>query len=220
MNPILAAATLLILGRVYAQGPETIPFKRTFKLNESSVYACTFASPGQKAKMTSAVACTVTKLEAGSATVEYKALDVIVDGKLNKSPAPALTSKVGANDMPEEALPSHQDDILFVVLGAASITPNASVDPAHPVKVHWDNKSGNLSFDGSGTIKAIDKTAKTLTVEWDLTMNSPGYPAGQYKLTSVYSTDDFSLKSSNGTVTINNAPPMAVSISKAEAANR
>lgn len=217
MRLLAATAACLATAIAYGQG-DTIQFKRTFKLNEAGVYACSFGDVGKPAKITTDISYSVTKLEAEIATVDYHALALMVNGKLDKSLQPALYSKVGPNGMATDASAAKQSDILFVLLDAAGITPNATVDSKSGVPVTWQNAAKNFGLEGSGTVTSTDKTAKTMTVDWIMKFTTTGITDGQLKLTSVYSTEDFSLKSSKGTLTTGNDPVLSITISRAEAA--
>lgn len=158
----------------------------------------------------------VTKIEGDTAAIDYKTLATLINGKREKSQEPELVSKVQPDGMATDLTASRPTNILFLVLNAAGITPNANLDTKAAVPIHWQNTAKNFTLDGSGTVTATDKTAKTITVEWAMKLTTPSAPEGQFKLTSVYSTDDYSLKTSKGALSMGN-DSMAINISRAEA---
>jgi hypothetical protein len=95
-----------------------------------------------------------------------------------------------------------QKGVPYLVVAAAGIIPNSTVQVGADMPIHWQDNLKDVTIDGHGKLSSADATANTVTVDWDFSVVPKGQDAGQFKVTSVYSTSDFSLKSSKGKVTI------------------
>lgn len=177
---------------------QLVDFNRTFKAGEEAKYKVSMELPGLKTE--AEIETSIVKLAPNGATVRYRALKLDM-GIPSSEPLPELTTMCGPSGMPNGA--SIRDSRqFFVYLSAAGITPNVSAHVGDTVSVHWQNDSKGATFDGHGKLIKLDSAANTLSVDWDLTM-TPSYTTGaHWKLTSVYSTTDFSLKSARGTMDV------------------
>lgn len=144
--------------------------------------------------------------EAG-ATIDYEITEVAPshppmvtnDGrKIGPAGFPNLTSKVGPEGLP---LVGFSGGGPYLLLGEAGITPSATTGVGQTVTVHW-RSDANETVEATGKITGLDKNAKTLTADWNVSETLKNGPPILLKFTSVYSTVDFSLVSSKGAADI------------------
>ena len=194
---------MLLLAAGFPASPgDSVNFKRAYTVNQTAHYSVTMGLPGAMT-MTGHVQTTVINATPDGATVRFKALKLDMGGlPASSDPLPDLTTKVGPSGMPNGATIKNSQEF-FVFLAAAGITPNQPANIGDSVSVHWQNDPKDVTFDGQGKLTQLDPAAKTLTVAWNLTMTPSG---GKFKLTSIYSTVDFSLKSSQGTMEVAGTP--------------
>jgi hypothetical protein len=191
------AAVPLAFASLAPPAADSYDFKRAFKVKDDAKYTFTMDMGGGM-NMSAQVESTVVSVDGDSASVFFKALKLDM-GMPNTEALPQITSKVGPTGMPNAASIKNSQEF-FVFVGAAGITPGAKASVGDDVTVHWQNDPKDVTFDGHGKILSADKDAKTLTVQWTLTMTPSYTTAGEWKFKSVYSTDDFSLKGADGTM--------------------
>jgi hypothetical protein len=196
--PVLAAG--LVAGHFQAGSAQDLSFKRSYKANEVDVYALTLTPPGDH--MQADIEFTVKSLEGDGATVDYKVLRGSSSHGPMPDPLPSSTSKIGPEAMPNDISPKNGQAFLFALLSTAWITPAAKEVANKPFLVHWQNTAKDLTLDGEGTITSVDQSQKTMTVSWSLGMKPGDAATGEIKVTSVYSTQDYSLKTSRGSVSL------------------
>lgn len=181
---------------------DTFNFGRTFAANESKSYTFTCLTPDKKPFMSTSYTMKVVQTTKEGASVQFKT--TALAGPMPKDTAfPTLVSNVGPADMPNAAA-LHSLQELFILPAICGITPGKTAKLGDDVTVKWTNDPKDVTFAGKGHLAKADKDAKTLTVDWDLTLTSPESPANQFKFQSVYSTVDFSLVKSEGSVITNN----------------
>jgi hypothetical protein len=133
---------------------------------------------------------TVKKLEASGPMVEFKVLEFAAS-----SPPPGplgdFTEKLNS-----QGLPVDRTNGLVMLLAVASMTPGTTSEIGQTVSVRWESNHKNLTIVAQGKLLSLNLKDKTLTVSWDLTEDADGQPPARETLSSVYSTEDFSLKSS------------------------
>lgn len=175
---------------------EEFEFKRTFKANETSTYAIEMSFG--KTKMTGQIVSLVKSVQADHAVVNYKASNIDM-GLPHRGPLPDLTTKVGPLNMPNSADVSGTDEFLFY-LAAAGITSGTKTKVGEEVKVSWSNDKKDTTVEGVGNVLDSNGASKSTTVQWTLTMKNPKAPPSTWKLKSVYSSANFDLISSEGTI--------------------
>lgn len=187
-------------------------FVRKYVPNTVSTYDLKMTFPGGVGGATATIKQTVT--EAGETpklkyeTVKLDAMGMPGDGQL-----PTLTSAVSPNGMPDAATVKNAQEF-FVFLSAAGMVAGRAVKKDQIFTCHWDNTAKDVAFDGVGSITASDEKAKTITVTWDETMTPANLAPAKFKLKSVYSTDDYSLVSSEGTMTVPGATVTVSAVKK------
>ncbi len=196
----IACATLIGAIALAQSAGQQIEFKRTYKDKAVAQYKLTLDIAGE-GQMAAVVQTTVKSVDSDGATVLYKTISM----KVGDTDAPAdqlveLTSKSGPKSMPEDL--DFDKHVAYLALSAAGITSGASETVGLDIPIHWQNAAKNVELQGHGKISAMDTTAKTINVDWDFSVTPKGEDPGQFKISSVYSTDDFSLKSSKGKLTI------------------
>lgn len=189
--PFLALAAFAVT----AQTPAEFDFKRIYKVGDTAIYSAQMTGMGT---VTGELQTTVVSLTPNGATVKYVGRNFAIAEMPGDMPIPDLTTKVGPEGMPNGATIRNGQEF-FVFLGAAGMVPSKKAKVGDEVTVHWQNDPKDVAFDGTGRILELNKEAKTLTVQWTMTMTPSYTPPAKWKLKSVYSTDDFSLKSSEGT---------------------
>lgn len=199
MNPSLFMVAMASLAP-HAFADDALSFKRTFATGQSARYTVVMGLPGLS--VTGDVETTVVKLLPDGATVRWRALKL--EGLPTNDPLPDLTTTTGPMGMPNGASIKNAQEF-FIFLGAAGITPNKEAHVGDIVPVHWQNDPMDVTFDGHGKLVKLDPATKRLTVEWDLSMKPSYTTAGAVTFKSVYSTTDFSLVSSDGTLSVGGA---------------
>jgi hypothetical protein len=202
MNPTFLLVTLAFGHTAIARsGADSFDFKRTFKPNTKVSYTYKAGPHGEKEMFICQYTETITTVTADGANVNFTVVKLDIPGLGASDPVPPLTSKVGLDNMPAAA--NIKDSSEFVIFGCVSgITPNKSSKLGDKLKVHWQNDSKDVSFEGSGTIKSVDASSKTLSVDWNIQMTPSYTTGGTFKLLSTYNLADCSLVRSTGTFTI------------------
>ncbi|MBI1332844.1 MAG: hypothetical protein JST12_03075 [Armatimonadetes bacterium] len=172
-------------------------FQRKYTAKDVASYHCELELPNSGGSFASDIETTVQEVTESGATVLYKALTMTANGNPPTDGLPTLTTPVGKSGMPDKATITNGEEF-FIFLGAAGMTTSEDIAKDQVVKVHWQNEKKDIVFDGTGRLTSSDEKAGTVTVDWNLTLTPMSDPSGTMKVTSVYSTKDFSLKSSEG----------------------
>jgi hypothetical protein len=199
---MLAFAPFLAISAAGFRFDESFLLKHTFKQDETSKYSVSMTYQG-KGTVTCDVTTKVVSVSGEDAEVEYTADHYVgPSGFVATVKSQTKQSKVGPIGMPEEASINRAEQ-MFLFLGMAGMAPNASAKLGDTVKVHWVNNSKDATFDGTGVLRASDSVAKTLTVDWTITLTpGNGVQPGVFTLKSIYSTDGFELRSSKGSCSV------------------
>jgi hypothetical protein len=143
----------------------------------------------------------VDKLVGDGANITYKALFGWhgKDRLAAKDVFQTQTFRVAPDAMPSDYSSVSEGSGAAFVCSAIWITPDATCQVGKPMSIHWKNDAKDTTIDGQGAIAKLDKAARTMSVDWDLTLSFGGDKA-DLKVKSVYSTDDFSLISAKGSL--------------------
>ncbi len=178
---------------------DTFEFKRTYKVGDSYQYTLEMRGKPDGEAMTTFLTEAVKTVLPDGAVLDLTA--VLNMKEATDTTNQSATSKFGVQNFPDQGT-SHDASVPFMLMGCASATTGEKVKVGDSPKVHWQNADKDMIADLTGKVTASDKDAKTLTVEWDGKLLGPGAPEATTHFKSVYSTVDFSLVSSDGTVAV------------------
>lgn len=198
---LACVALMAVVGLANSSGAgQKVVFKRSYKEKAVAQYTMTLDVP-DAGKLTAEIQTTVNGVNPNGATIVYKTLSLKVgDQAAPPDSSPDLTSKVGAEAMPNEI--DFMKGVPYFAVSAAGIVPNSTFEVGADMPIHWENNAKDVTLEGHGKLSSIDATANTVSVDWDFTVTPKGQDKGQFKVTSVYSSSDFSLKSSKGKIDI------------------
>ena len=180
-----------------AQSDDTYSFKRGYKAGDVLKYRQEMDFKGSNsAPITADLDVTVKSVVPDGALLDLK---VTVNIAAAGGPQ-SIASKVGVTGFPD-AGGLNDAGQPFIFMGVAGATTGGKVKVGDGLKVHWQNDKKDTTIDETGKILSVDKTAKTMTVEWKAKMSVTYATGATFKFKSVYSTDDFSLVSSEGVMT-------------------
>lgn len=215
----LFCSALLVGTSVAQTASDSVNFKRTFKNKEEEIYKMDLTPLGAKTPAVSAnFEIIVDRLVGNDADVTYRALFGWHGNQrlAAKDVFPTVTYKVSPDAMPTDYSDKNEETSggpLFC--SACWITPNATCRVGKPIPIHWTSGDNGVTLDGRGVISNLDKTAKRMSVNWDLTIAFSG-GKGVLKVKSIYSTDDFSLISAKASAPSNdkNDQPFSMSMTR------
>ena len=175
-------------------------FARAFKPGEVETYGMEL-SFGTSTRVNCDIEYKVVSITRDGASVHLKMAQVKMPTGMSPDTAPEITRSFGPMNLPADIkFGTGNQDEGYIFLLVAGITTNQEVVAGQSLSVSWQNDAKSLKISGKGQIKSIDSSTHKMTVDWVLTMTPAADTAGQFKLTSVYSTDNFSLIRTDGSI--------------------
>jgi hypothetical protein len=187
--------TALLLLVAVAQ--DELDFRPIYKANQKFAYSTVHEIMGMKTPTD--WEATVTSVQGDTATLQYKFVNTNSNGKKQKTIE--LNSAVGPNNLPNGVTYGVDGAVLHVLI--AGITPGTKAKAGSEVSVNWTSGDKSFSVTGKGTVGKVNLEAKSVPIDWDLSLVFPQTkkPA-VVKQKSLYSTKDFSMIQSEGTIFI------------------